>query len=86
MSLVSFRVKQWSDPDGDLDSGATLAADALATELLAVASAAHDGRLGCRLLILKLIRELLCLAESYLSLKASILLVLESLLLLLEPV
>ena len=84
MAIISFTIEQWSDPHGDLDAGTALATYSLAAEFLTIAGAAAHRWLGCRLLVLKFVGEFLRLAESYLSLKASIiLLVLQRLLLLL---
>ena len=87
MAIISLTIEQWSDPHGDLDTGTALATYSLAAEFLTIAGAAAHRWLGCRLLVLKFVGEFLRLAESYLSLKASIiLLVLQRLLLLLKPV
>ena len=84
MAIISLTIEQWPDPHGDLDAGTTLATYSLTAELLTVAGSAAYRWLGCRLLVLKFVGEFLRLTESYLRLKASIiLLVLQRLLLLL---
>ena len=87
MAIISLTIEQWSDPHGDLDAGPALATYSLTAEFLTVAGAAAHRWLGCRLLVLKFVGEFLRLTESNLRLKAStILLVLQRLLLLLQPV
>ena len=84
MAIISLTIEQWSDPNGDLDAGTAFATYPLTAELLTVAGSAAYRWLGCRLLVLKFVGEFLRLTESYLRLKASIiLLVLQRLLLLL---
>ena len=68
VTRVDLSFKEWSDPDSHLDPGATLAPDALPSELLAVSGTPCGMRVRCAVLVLQLVRELLRLAEADLRL------------------
>ena len=71
MATICLAVEQWSDSHSDFDTCTAFAPDTLASEFLTVTSTSVLRLHGGRLLVLKLVGELLRLAECYLSLQAS---------------